>query len=113
PIYPMTEGLQQGTMRRAMEHLLPQAVELLDEVFPDEYLTEHQLLPLKQALPEVHFPTSQETLAAARRRFIYQELFILQLALAVRRRQQEDRQTASQLPAQGRVHARILRRFPF
>lgn len=113
PIYPLTEGLQQGTIRRAMENLLPQAVELLDEVFPPEYLQQHALLPLKEALPEVHFPTSPETLSAARHRFVYQELFILQLALAVRRRQQEDRQTAPRLPAEGRIHARILRRFPF
>ena len=60
---------------------------LLDEVFPDEYLTAHALLPIQTAVTEIHAPRDPASLAQARRRFIYQELLVLQVALALRKQQ--------------------------
>ena len=85
----------------------------LEEVFPEEYLAAHDLWPLSQALPQVHFPNDQESLDRARRRLVYQELFILQLALAVRRQQQHDQRRAAALEATAKIDARIRRLFPF
>ena len=90
PVYPLTEGLQQWQMRKIMHGVLESHVDLLDEVFPAEYQQAHDLWPLRQALPAIHFPDDQESLAKARRRLAYQELFILQLALAVKRRQEHE-----------------------
>ena len=59
------------------------------------------------------FPTIRESLDRARRRFVYQELFILQLALAVRRQQQHDQRQAPCLEATAKIDARIRRLFPF
>ena len=59
------------------------------------------------------FPTDQESLDRARRRLVYQELFILQLALAVRRQQQHDQRQAPALEATAKIDARIRRLFPF
>ncbi|MEE8452470.1 MAG: ATP-dependent DNA helicase RecG, partial [Thermoguttaceae bacterium] len=85
----------------------------IDEVFPTEYLEAHDLWPLKEALPEVHFPTNQQGLDQARRRLIYQELFILQLALAVKRAQQHDQRRSPELESTAKIDARIRRLFPF
>ena len=111
PVYPLTEGLQQWEIRRIVRDALA-FTDLLDEAFPAPYLEAHQLWPLKQALPEIHFPASRETLAQARRRFVYQELFILQLGLAVKRQQQAVR-SAPPLEATAKIDARIRRLFPF
>jgi len=46
-----------------------------------------ELMPLPEALAEVHFPTGETARREARRRIAYHELFALQLALALRRRQ--------------------------
>jgi ATP-dependent DNA helicase RecG len=86
---------------------------LLHEVFPPAYLEAHDLWPLARALPEIHFPRDAESLAQARRRFVYQELFILQLGLAVRRRRQQDLERAPPLEASAKIDARIRRLFPF
>ena len=85
----------------------------MDEVFPPGYLEEHDLCPLGEALPEIHFPRDQQSLARARRRLVYQELFILQLALAVKRRQQHEQRQAPPLAATAQIDARIRRLFPF
>ncbi len=113
PVYALTEGLQQWHLRKIVRGALEIYAELLDEVFPVEYLEAHKLWPIKRALPQIHFPDNQENLEHARRRFVYQELFILQLALAVKRRQQHDQRRSPTLEATARIDARIRRLFPF
>ncbi len=112
PVYPLTEGLLQWQMRKIVRGVIETYVPAFDEVFPDEYLTAHDLWPLAQALPQIHFPSDQESLDRARRRLVYQELFILQLALAIRRQQQHDQQRAPSLAATAKIDARIRRLFP-
>jgi ATP-dependent DNA helicase RecG len=113
PIYPLTEGLRQGNLRGIVREALEAYVDLLDEVFPETYLQAKNLWPLRQALREVHFPANPTNLAQAQLRFVYQELFILQLALAVKRHGQETQAGAPKLEATPRVDARIRRLFPF
>ena len=113
PVYSLTEGLLQWQMRKVVRGALDKYIHLLDEVFPEDYLQAHTLLPLQQALPQVHFPDNQNSLDHARRRLVYQELFILQLALAVKRHQQHDRQKAPALESSAKIDARIRRLFPF
>jgi ATP-dependent DNA helicase RecG len=71
----------------ALEHF----GQILEEVFPDSLLRQYDLMPLAEALPAIHSP--QDTLQAerARRRFVFQELFILQLAVVARRWQQQSK----------------------
>ncbi len=113
PVYPLTEGLRQWQIRRIVRAVVQSHGGLLDEVFPAEYLEARNLWPLARALPEIHFPTSRQTLAGARRRFVYQELFILQLALAVKRHRQRSQEQAPPLEATAKIDARIRRLFPF
>jgi ATP-dependent DNA helicase RecG len=113
PVYSLTEGLQQWHMRKIVSGALENYVESLDEVFPAEYLDAHKLWPIRQALPQIHFPSDRESLDHARRRFVYQELFVLQLALAVKRRRQHDERRSPVLEATARIDARIRRLLPF
>ncbi len=113
PIYPLTDGLTQGNLRNIVRAAVEGHVEQLDEVFPAEFLAEKQLWPLRRSLPAIHFPANPAELAQAKRRFIYQELFILQLALAVKRQMQQSQASAAKLEADARIDARIRRLFPF
>ncbi len=113
PVYSLTEGLLQWQMRKIVRGALDQYVPLLEEVFPEAYLQEHALWPLHQALPQIHFPDDHKSLDQARRRLVYQELFILQLALAVKRHQQHDCRKAPALECSAKIDARIRRLFPF
>jgi ATP-dependent DNA helicase RecG len=113
PIYPLTEGLKQPQVRRITQAVIDGYLDALDEVFPEEYRARHDLLPLAQALPAIHFPESKELLERARRRFIYQELLVLQLALALRRHQQTTKPQATALETTAKIDARVRRLFPF
>jgi len=112
PIYPLTEGLSQFQLRRVVDQAVQQYVELLDEAFPPALLQQYDLLPLPRAVQAIHRPADQDELDRARRRFIFQELFVLQLALSIRRGQQRQL-PAPPLPATTRIDARIRRLLPF
>ena len=85
PVYGLTEGLTQADVRRLIDTAIKRHLVDVDEALPFAFLASANLLPIREALEEVHKPRTPESLAQARRRFIYQELFVLQLAIAIRR----------------------------
>ena len=113
PVYSLTEGLNQSQMRRVVQGVVEQYTDALEEVFPESFLATHHLLPIREALPKLHIPPDRMGLEQARRRFIYQELFVMQLALAWRRWKLTHECRAPSLPANAKIDARIIRLFPF
>lgn len=113
PIYPLTEGLKQSTMRRIMASVSQQLATAIVEVLPDSIRQSHELLPIDEALRQIHRPDSVTQLEQARRRLIFQELLVLQLALALRRRRLTTDLRSPTLPATPEINAAIQRRFPF
>ncbi len=113
PVYSLTEGLAQRHVRQLTRRALDECVERLEEVFPPAYLAAHDLWPIHTALPHLHFPTGRAELEQARRRFIYQELFILQLALALKRQRVHEVLQAHPLELTAKIDARIRRLLPF
>ena len=112
PIYSLTEGITQYHMRRMVDEVVEQFAEVPEEVFPAKLLEQYQLLPLTEAIRTIHGPDSAEAMQASRRRFVFQELFVLQLALSERRAEQQTA-TAPALPSTTKVDARIRRLLPF
>jgi ATP-dependent DNA helicase RecG len=113
PLYPLTEGLSQYQVRRIVWAAVERFGGVLEEVFPDAMLAELGLMPIHEALAAIHAPADADQLARARRRFVFQELFIMQLAVVARRWQQQVGFRAPALPATAQIDARIRRRFPF
>jgi ATP-dependent DNA helicase RecG len=112
PIYSLTEGLSQFYMRRIVQTAVDEFAGFLEEVFPEPLLKQYKLMPLVEAVRAIHHPADREEMERARRRFVFQELFVLQLALSIRR--SEQRQLAAyELPATARIDARIRRLLPF
>jgi ATP-dependent DNA helicase RecG len=112
-IYPLAEGVQQSHVRVAVRAALDHAAGICPEAFPDETLAAKNLLPIERALREMHAPSGADGAAAARRRFVYQELFMLQLALRMQRGRQQERRAAPMLPVDARLDSRIRARFGF
>jgi ATP-dependent DNA helicase RecG len=112
-IYGLAEAARQSDVRLAAQAAIDHAGDLLQEAFPDDWLAAKKLLPIHEAIREIHFPTSEEKLEAAQRRFIYQELFMLQLALRLHRAQQQNRKAAPVMVVDARIDGRIQARLPF
>ncbi len=112
PVYSLTEGVNQTQMRRLVHLAVDECSEMIPEVFPEFFLQEKNLLGIGEALREIHGPQSMELLELARQRLIYQELLILQLAVAMQRERMQS-SPAPQMEVSPKVDARIRRRFPF
>ncbi len=88
PVYHACEGLSSSAIEKVVRTAL---AHIGDDPLP-EYLREKYRLPaLTSALQNIHFPTSQEALAAARRRFMFEELFLLQTGLCLLKDRKEQR----------------------
>ena len=111
-IYPLTDGVQQSHVRIAVQAALDLAADRLEESLPEQILATKGLLPIAEAIRSLHRPASQEALEAARRRFVYQELLMLQLALRLHRGRQDHQQAAPPIDIDSRLDHRIKALFP-
>ncbi|MDO8684704.1 MAG: ATP-dependent DNA helicase RecG [Armatimonadota bacterium] len=94
PIYPLTEGVWQGTVRKIIKNALDLYASMLEDSLPERVISKHRLMGLREAVRNAHFPESEEAQKEAQRRLVFEELFTLQLALALRKQSQD-------LPGQG------------
>ena len=92
PVYAATESLHQTFFRKILRQIL-QDGPLLPEVIPPSIRRRYALLERAAAFRQVHFPSSQEALAAARKRLTFEELYLIQcgLLLLKRRSQQAEK----------------------
>lgn len=91
PMYSSTEALAKAGFtskgfRKLLHKTLATYEDLIVESLPDELISEHDLISLKQALKQIHYPQTDEELASAQKRLKFDELFFLELMLAVRRK---------------------------
>ncbi|MCA9925299.1 MAG: ATP-dependent DNA helicase RecG, partial [Anaerolineales bacterium] len=87
PIYPLTQGLNSNRLRDIMRTAVQQWACRVPDAIPPDIRQRNRLYNLPQALQQLHFPESQETLHHARRRIVFDELFLLQLGMQSQRRE--------------------------
>ncbi|MBR2744093.1 MAG: ATP-dependent DNA helicase RecG [Clostridia bacterium] len=81
PIYPTTYNMPQNTLRSIIENAVALLDGGLEELMP-EYITEkYHLCDINNAIKNIHQPDSFESFKYARRRLVFEELLIMQLAL--------------------------------
>ena len=81
PIYPSIYELTQNTLKNIISNGLKQVEEGLEETLPDYLLKEYNLIDINKAIQNIHFPESFEEYNKARKRLVFEELLIMQLAL--------------------------------
>jgi len=84
PVYASTEGISQRMVRKWARQALERC-RMPDDPLPGRIVERRNLMALAEAIREVHLPADLPRQRAARHRLAYQELFALQLALAMRR----------------------------
>ncbi len=114
PVYPLTEGLALGNVRRAMDGAvakLPELPEWQDEA----WISREGFPPFANALRKLHRPAEPHDIvpeSLSWTRLAYDELLAGQLALALVRSHMR-RQTGRGTASEGRLRARILKALPY
>lgn len=78
PIYPETKGLTSKGLRFLIKPLLKQA-EQITEWIPSDILESQNIPEINQAISNIHFPDEIEDALVAKKRFAFEELFLMQL----------------------------------
>jgi len=81
PVYPETEGLSSRWLRFIIKPLLSKFKNEIHEFLPEEIKTKYDLMPIKMAIWQIHFPETLERADLARKRFVFEELFELALVI--------------------------------
>ncbi len=113
PIYRLTEGINQRQMRELISRTIDRCAGLIQEAFPENLRKQVEVCEIETAIRQIHAPKNHEQMESARSRLVYQELFILQLALAIRRHRIQTTNVSPQLELTPKIRARIIGRLPF
>ncbi|MDP2929378.1 MAG: ATP-dependent DNA helicase RecG [Candidatus Omnitrophota bacterium] len=85
PVYSLTAQLTQRFLRSLLFKTVGEYVKFAVERLPTYIIARQRLVDIRFALHNIHFPTNFEMLEKAYRRIVFEEFFILQLALAIRK----------------------------
>lgn len=110
PIYPETRGFTSKGIRMLIRPLLEAVA--LKETIPPGILAREGLPPLPAALRAIHFPETVEDAVVAKRRFAFEDLFLLQLQ-NLRERAALAREQAPAIPTDIPYVKRLLSALPF
>ena len=113
PVYPETKGITSRFLYHHTQKLFSQGIldHLIDPI-PEDILARYHLPSLKTALVWIHAPQKESDAQAARKRFAFEEVFIIQLA------RQRDRARTKQhagfcVEPEEKALTRFITRFPF
>lgn len=89
PVYPLTAGVSQLLLSRAIRQGLDECADILPDCLPDSVRQTHGLCRVNYAYENIHFPESPEALDIARRRLAFEELFFFAIGLKLLRFRRE------------------------
>lgn len=111
PVYPLTAGLANNTVIKAVR----QALETIDEsqdILPRRISINHDFLPYSEAIRKMHFPENKEEFIQARERFVYEEFLVFILSLR-RMKESDDRSENGFMLGKRPEIERFLKELPY
>jgi ATP-dependent DNA helicase RecG len=112
PVHPATEGVSTGVIRRLVHDAL-RRVRRVPDPLPKGVASERTLLPLDDALRQVHFPDEPVAIERSRGRLKFDELFFLELGVAFRKNRVAAGTTGVAHDPPGDVVDRFVKGLPF
>lgn len=111
PIYPETARLSSKWLRSRLKPLLDKIK--LTEYLPLDILNSEDFPGINEALFQIHFPESSSKANQARRRFAFEELFLLQLQNLIRRKSWQEQRQASAFEINSQKITSLIKSLPF
>ncbi len=112
PVHPRVGGLTPFKIRQSMDNALGRS-RPITEVLPEDMIERLGVVGRDQAIYAVHFPEERADADRARARLVFDELFRLQVALALRKRRQIDEARGVSLDVEGELMSMFVDSLPF
>ncbi|MFC1781236.1 ATP-dependent DNA helicase RecG [Planctomycetota bacterium] len=112
-VYPASGSLSSRQIKRIIRPVLDNLAELVSEFYDKSFMKKASLIGRAQAFSWIHLPPDENKLAKAKRRLKYDELFLMQLGLGLRRYKVRHFSCATACIFTEKIDRRIRKRFPF
>ncbi len=113
PVYPETEGMSSRWLRFIIKPLLEKMRPKIPETLPEkEIMEKYRLLPIQEAIWQIHFPDSLSKADQAKKRFVFEELFNLSLII-LSEKIKLGREKAAALPIKLELIQKFVKSLPF
>ncbi len=112
PVYPETEGMSSRWLRFIIKPLLVKLKNEIPEFLPEEIKIKYNLMPVKEAVWQIHFPDVLEKADLAKKRFVFEELFELALII-LREKLKLAREKATAIPIDLELIKKFTAKLPF
>ncbi|MFZ0015576.1 MAG: ATP-dependent DNA helicase RecG [Acidimicrobiia bacterium] len=112
PVHSTVGGVGPGHIRRAIHNALRRS-QPIDDTVPAELKAVNGLMERDAAFAAIHFPESLDEVGPARRRLVYDELFRLEVALALQKRHQAKTSNGIAHEPNGQLVDRFLSGLPY
>lgn len=111
PVYPETVGLGSRFLRYYIKLALI-ASDQVKEFIPEEILKKQKLPEIKTALRNIHFPKTIKLAEEAKKRFIFEEMFLLQL-FVLKQKIALQKENALKIPFDKNLIQKFVNKLPF
>ncbi|MFQ5555617.1 MAG: ATP-dependent DNA helicase RecG [Acidimicrobiia bacterium] len=112
PIHPSAGGLGPAAIRRSMHNALRRAAPI-HEILPNDLVGRLGLVTRDEAISGIHFPQTMREASRARERLVFDELFRLEIALALRKQRQVAEASGVRHVTQGELVDAFVAALPF
>ncbi len=112
PVYPLTKGITERWLRTLQKSVVEEWGRRVLDHLPEAVIQRAGLMPLSEALEQVHFPAGEDMLKAARRRLAFDEFFLIQIGV-LRQRQEYGALPVQSFPLDSAARAAFEQALPF
>ena len=113
PVYPSTQGLSQRVLRSLVRRALDAGLGQIDEFLDEDIMHRAGLIGLRDAVGQMHYPDDWDSHQHARRRLAFDEMFMLQMSVLMRRSQWKESGGAQPLDVDPHIVDAFLKSLPF
>ena len=89
PIYHVNKKVRQSTLVQLIRTAFEEYGSLVEEILPNDLLEKYRLMPRKEAMWAMHFPSNPEESHQAKRRVVFEEFFLFQLKMQGLKKQEK------------------------
>lgn len=111
-VYPANETINQRFLRKLISQVLVDYPEI-QEILPEEIMQQFSLIERKVAFQTIHLPQSMEVLEQARRRLVFEELYLLQCGLLFLKKQHRTSNMGIKHDIDGTLSKQAKEQLPF
>ena len=113
PIYTLCDGLNPKTLTNAIQNALVKFQDKIYEPLPDDIIEKFNFIDKKQAIIDMHKPKDLKEVEIARQRLVFEELFSMQLNLALIRKENNKNESIKLEIKKGGLVEKFIENLPF